>query len=119
MITSADHITNAEGNSTVIIAISLSVIVLVLIIIILMIIILILYSRIHKISGNTNYFVLTEINYIVICSGSADRRIVTNTTLSCDRNSKKISDDKNPLHQDIHSIQTNSLYENVLLLMRL
>ena len=47
-------ITDADNNSTVIIATSLSVIILVLIIviIILMIIILILYSRIHKISGN-------------------------------------------------------------------
>ena len=49
-------ITDAENNSTVFIATSLSVIILVLIIviIILMIIILILYSRIHKISGNTS-----------------------------------------------------------------
>ena len=49
--------TDAESNSTIIIATSLSVIILVLIIviIILVIIILILYSRIHKISGNTRY----------------------------------------------------------------
>ena len=49
--------TDAESNSTVIIATSLSIIILVLVIVIivLVIIILLLYSRIHKISGNTRY----------------------------------------------------------------
>ena len=55
-----------------------------------------------------------EINYIVLCSGSADRGIATNTRISSDRNSnKKISVNKNPPYQVIHSIQTNTFYENV------
>ena len=50
-------IPDAESNTTIIIATSLSVIILVLVIVIfiLVIIILLLYSRIHKISGNTRY----------------------------------------------------------------
>ena len=73
MITS----TNDEDNSAVIIATSLCVIILVLVIviIILLTVILILYSRIHKISGNTGqYFVITVINSIycslfrILCS---------------------------------------------------
>ena len=45
----------------------------------------------------------------------ADPRAVTNTRISSDRNSNnKISVNKNPAYQDIHSIQTNtSVYENV------
>ena len=44
-----------------------------------------------------------------------DRRTITNTRISSDRNyNKKISVNKNPAYQDIHSIQTNThVYENV------
>ena len=44
-----------------------------------------------------------------------DPRTITNTRIFSDRNSnKKISVNKNPAYQDIHSIQTNTPdYENV------
>ena len=54
--------------------------------------------------------------YIHPHSGSLDPRAVTDTKISRDRNSnKKISVNKNPTYQDIHSIQTNTpVYETVM-----